>query len=74
MKKRMLALVAVLVMATACTDPYECSNFMTTATCGSIQACCNSSDCEYRSSSGGTWECDGTDCMAAARRLVADCY
>lgn len=39
--------------------------------CGEYQACCSSTKCHYEYN-GKEYECDGTDCTAAAEELVDD--
>jgi hypothetical protein len=74
MRRFVMALGLGVALLTACGDPYQCSApTVTTRTCGSIQACCTSSQCEYRSSTGRTWSCDGTNCEAAARLAISQC-
>lgn len=73
-------LMAAGVMSAGCgssTPAQTCSPFSSpgASKCGTLQACCSTSSCSYTSSvSGkGPWNCNGTDCSAAAMQLIKDC-
>ena len=63
------ALLLAITVLGCSDDEYECEDF--TTVCGTARACCTSDDCYYEWN-GETYECDGTDCSAAADRLARD--
>ncbi len=84
MKKILLAILVLSAMAfvfSACGDDggnKQCEPTGTDiGTCTNITACCEGTNqsniqCWYES---GTrkWDCDGSDCQAAAQQMAADC-
>lgn len=70
----LVGLGAVVSVAVAgCAPSYTCNPFTTCARDGStVQACCTSSQCEYRTG-GRTFACEGTNCASAASALTTYC-
>ncbi|NMB75914.1 MAG: hypothetical protein GYA21_12400 [Myxococcales bacterium] len=84
MKKILLAILALSALAfvfSACGDDggnTQCEPFgQTIGTCTNPQACCEGTSqsnvqCWYEAGS-RKWECNGSDCQAAATQMIADC-
>jgi hypothetical protein len=41
--------------------------------CGTVEACCSSSDCYYQIGNGSRFPCNGTNCNGAAQAVVSSC-
>ncbi|MBK8167300.1 MAG: hypothetical protein IPK64_15265 [bacterium] len=70
----LVVLTSCLVLgAMGCSEDEECGSDSTY--CGTFTACCTSSDCYYLASDGTRFNCNGTDCTAAAEALANHmCY
>lgn len=74
MRRSVMFLLGALWFFSAGCDPYECSTTSaSTSRCGSIKACCTATQCEYRTGTGRTFACAGTDCSSTARQVVSAC-
>ncbi len=77
MKKIFISLLFVLsaVVISSCGgEEYSCSTGgICTSTGDSWEACCTSDDCYYKTGS-KKFNCDGTDCDAAATELSEYCF
>lgn len=56
-----------MVYFNSCEAAAECSE--STTVCGTFEACCTTTDCWYNYN-GKRYDCDGTDCTAAATELA----
>lgn len=74
MRKILLALCLLGAMVLlGCSSSESCADFMTCAKTGEkVQACCTSTQCKYTVGS-KTFNCNGTDCNAAAVDLTNYC-
>lgn len=63
-----LFLASLLCAGLGCSDDEECQS--SSSACGSFTACCSSKDCYYLASDGTRFDCDGTNCNAAAERMA----
>jgi len=65
-----VALVGLLsLQLVGCAKKASCQS--SSSACGTFQACCTSTDCYYTYNN-KRYDCDGTDCTDAAKRLAAD--
>lgn len=63
-----LFLICLMAVGLGCSEDEECQS--SSSACGSFTACCTSSDCYYLAGDGTRFDCNGTDCSAAAEQLA----
>ena len=64
-----VAVISIAAVLNSCEEDAVCKT--STSVCGTFEACCTSTDCYYLYD-GKTYDCDGTDCDAAALELATD--
>jgi hypothetical protein len=67
-----ILLACLFVINTGCKKKAECSTAEALCAGHTFQACCTDTDCYYVVDGSDEYDCNGTDCYAAAADMVFD--